>query len=211
MKTKDTTPLIERLGKALKAAAILLAQFLAIVLLGLLVAIVYIIPWLIRVGGLLVFTYGLYEIIEVVTLIYATFTPTVPLVSLYAFVGAVQVSIFFLLAALDLRLVWGAIYASGASMLWIAKHGVVHVIATWQHADLFFRALPPLLFISLVATETLKAGRRREGYPATQYAGILSGAIRNGLNRIESIAVPVVTTESEIRTTEEATEGGDAP
>jgi len=180
---------LAKLAIQLTKAIRILAVFLSVLLLGLLVAIVFIIPWLIRVGSLLIFTYGLYEIIVTVNVIYAAFTDTVPLVALYAFVGIVQFSIFFLLAALDLRLVWGAICFSGASMLWIAERGIPAVFAHWQLADLFFHALPPLLFITLVATETLKAARRREGYPAVQFSGALSHAIHNVLNQAESIIV----------------------
>ena len=204
--------LIAKLFEMLMKAIVIAIQVLAIVFLGLLVAVVFIIPWLIRIGGLLVFAYGLYEITLAVNAVYAAFTDTVPLVALYAFVAIAQLSIFFLLSALDLRLVWGATYFSGASMLWLAKRGIVQVLANWQHAGLFFRALPPLLFIALVATETLKAARKREGYPAAQYSGILSGAIRNGLDRIESIALPVANAESNEATNneKESQEGGDA-
>ena len=204
--------LIAKLFEMLMKAIVIAIQVLAIVFLGLLVAVVFIIPWLIRIGGLLVFAYGLYEITLAVNAVYAAFTDTVPLVALYVFVAIVQLSIFFLLSALDLRLVWGATYFSGASMLWLAKRGIVQVLANWQHAGLFFRALPPLLFIALVATETLKAARKREGYPTAQYSGILSGAIRNGLDRIESIALPVANAESNEATNneKESQEGGDA-
>lgn len=103
--TETIGELIERMGKALRTGFILLAKFLTIALLGFLIALLFIIPWLIRAGGLLIFAYGLFEIITAVNMIYASFTDTVPLVALYTFVGSVQLALFFVVSALDLRLI----------------------------------------------------------------------------------------------------------
>ncbi len=195
--------------KALVTGLLLLLKFLAILLLGLLVAIIFIIPWLIRLGALLVFAYGLFEITLAVDAIYAPFSDTIPLLALYAFVGIVQLALFFVVSALDLRLIWGATYLSGVLSHWAAKHGIVYILENWQYADLFFRAVPPLLFIALIATETLKAARRRDGYQEVRFTDSFSAVVHATLDRIESIGLPT-DSDAALEAAVMEAEGGDA-
>jgi hypothetical protein len=66
--------------------------------------------------------------------------------------------------------VWGGM-AAGGLVLGSAAFGSIWLLANWQHADLFFRVLPPALFAILLIYETIH----------------LRSVRRNGIGKIEPI------------------------
>ena len=77
---------ISTLLRYLVQALIVLVEFLVIVFLGILVAIIYAFPWLLRIGAILIWFYGGYRLVIVVDEIYAPFSPEIPVMILQFFV-----------------------------------------------------------------------------------------------------------------------------
>jgi hypothetical protein len=156
--------------------ATILFQFILIVLLGLLVAFLAALPWLLRMAAMLSWLFAAWFGLNAIQTIYAPFTDEIPLMALKGALILAQVS-WLSLKVLAVRehvwggLVLGAIVVGGLS--WLA----LRVSENWQYADLFFRVLPPALFSGLLIYETihLRSLRRGDGIrlsaPAFEWLG----------------------------------------
>jgi hypothetical protein len=138
--------IIINLLKAIWKALLLLGQFLVILFLGLVAAILYALPWLLRLACIVVWLVGGYLAIEAIQKIYGTYSPS-------GAVLALQFAIIFLMVAWAGTLlkaspknVWGGLLLGGLLPAWITWQGIPWLFLEWQHADLFFRVLPPALF-----------------------------------------------------------------
>ena len=154
---------ITTLFRYLVQALIILIEFLIIIFLGILVAIIYALPWLLRIGAIVIWFYGGYRLVIVVDEIYAPFSPEIPVMILQFFVIIVQLSAMIGMLIVNLRLSWGALYFTGGVPLWLALKGIPDVFANWQHADFIFRVLPPALWAMLLLLITIKGKRYKAG------------------------------------------------
>ena len=183
---------IVQLGHALVYAVTIAIQFIVIAILGFLVAFFYILPWLLRTGGLLISVYGIYEMVMAVNAIYAIYTEPTPLFALYVFVIAIQISLVFLIAMLNTRLIWGATYFAGALSLWTTKSGIPLIWQNWEHADLFFRVLPPLLFVVFFIYLTLRGRlKRRPGWQPSKISIFVPALVENALGKADAFSISI--------------------
>ena len=154
---------ISTLFRYLVQALIILIEFLVIVFLGILVAIIYALPWLLRIGAVIIWFYGGYRLVIAVGEIYAPFSSEIPVMILQFFVIIVQLSAMIGILIVNLRLSWGALYFTGGVPLWLALKGIPDAFANWQHADFMFRVLPPALWAMLLILITIKGKRYKAG------------------------------------------------
>ena len=154
---------ISTLLRYLAQALIILIEFLVIVFLGILVAIIYALPWLLRIGAVMIWFYGGYRLVIVVDEIYTPFSPEIPVMILQFFVIIVQLSAMIGILIVNLRLSWGALYFTGGVPLWLAMKGIPNAFANWQDADFIFRVLPPALWVMLLTLITIKGKRYKMG------------------------------------------------
>jgi hypothetical protein len=132
-----------------------LLEFLVIVILGVAGAILYALPWLLRVIALLIWLCGDYLGISSIHAIYAPNSPAIPVIALQF--ALILMSVGWLLIALskNTSLVWGGMTAGGL-VIGGASIGSIWLLAHWQYADLFFRVLPPALFSLLLIYEMIR-------------------------------------------------------
>ncbi len=155
--------IIVKLLQWLLYTLIVLIQFLIIIALGILVAIIYALPWILRIGAVIIWFYGGYRLVIAVDEIYAPFSPEIPVMILQFFVIIVQLSAMIGILIINLRLTWGALYFTGGVPLWLALKGIPDAFANWQHADFIFRVLPPALWAMLLILVTIKGKRYKMG------------------------------------------------
>ncbi len=144
--------LLAAIGKALR----LLAQFLAILLLGLLVALLYALPWLLRLACILVWLMGAYLALQAVHDIYQPISPTGPVLALQFAVIFGMVAWAGSLLRVAPKLIWGGLALGGLLPAWVAWKAIPWLLENWQHTGLFFRVLPPALFSLLLIYITLR-------------------------------------------------------
>lgn len=156
--------------------ATILFQFILIVLLGLLVAFLAALPWLLRMVAMLAWLFAAWFGLNAIQTIYAPFTDEIPLMALKGALIFVQVSWLGLMILSTHENVWGGL-AMGAIMVggfsWLALVVWEH----WRYANLFYRVLPSALFSVLLIYETihLRSMRRGDGIklsaPAFEWLG----------------------------------------
>ena len=157
------TSVITTLFRYLVQGLIFLIEFLIIIFLGILVAIIYALPWLLRIGAVIIWFYGGYRLVVAVGEIYTPFSPEIPVMILQFFVIIVQLSAMLGILIVNLRLSWGALYFTGGVPLWLALKGIPDAFVNWQHADFMFRVLPPALWVMLLTLITIKGKRYKMG------------------------------------------------
>ncbi len=148
--------IIYRLVSAVWKAIKLLAQFLAILLLGMLAALLFALPWVLRLASLLVWLLGGFLVIQVVQHVYGANTPASPILALQfavIFLMVAWIGVLFKKAPL---FTWGGLLLGGLLSGWIAWQGVPMMMARWQYADLFLRSLPPALLALTMFFMTLR-------------------------------------------------------
>ena len=140
-----------------------LLEFLAIVILGMVGAILYSLPWLLRIVALLLWLGGDYLGISSIQAIYAPISPAIPMIALKF--ALILMSVGWLLIVLNKnpKLVWGGM-AAGGLVIGGVSSGSIWLLSHWKYADLFFRVLPPALFSVLLIYETIRLrSLRRNG------------------------------------------------
>ena len=136
-------------------AAKYLLEFLAIVILGIVGAVLYSLPWLLRIAALLLWLGGAYLGFNSIQTIYSPFSPAIPVIALQF--AAIVMSVGWVLIVLNknTKLVWGGM-AAGGLVIGGTSIGSTWLLSHWGYADLFFRALPPALFSVLLIYETIR-------------------------------------------------------
>ena len=155
---------ISLLLEKIKDAAKLLAAFFTILVLGIVAALLYALPWLLRAVAVVGWLIADYVGITTVQAIYAPFSPALPVLALQFAVITTMVAWTGATLQQDPKRVWGNLAAGGVvlgSFSMLANWLVIH----WQYADLFFGVLPPALFSALLLFETvqLRSIRQSEG------------------------------------------------
>ncbi len=156
---------IVKLFRWLLYALIVLIQFIVIIALGILVAIIYALPWALRIGAIVIWFYGGYRFVIAVGDVYTPFSPEIPVMILQFFVVFVQLGAFvsLLLVSGGGELVWGILYFTGGVPLWLALKGIPDALESWMHADFIFSVLPPALWVMMLIYLTLKGKARKAG------------------------------------------------
>ena len=132
-----------------------LLEFIAIIILGIVGAILYSLPWLLRIVALLLWLGGDYLGISTIQAIYAPISPAIPVIALKFAVILMSVGWLLIVLNKNTKLVWGGM-AAGGLVIGGASIGSIWLLAHWQFADLFFRVLPPALFSVLLIYETIR-------------------------------------------------------
>ena len=173
--------IITTLFRWLIYALIVLIQFLIIIALGIFVAIIYALPWALRIGAVVIWFYGGYRFAMAVGDVYTPFTSEIPVMVLQFFVIFVQLCTFVLLLLISGggQLVWGELYFTGGVPLWLALKGIPSAFDNWAHADFIFRVLPPALWAMLLLYLTLKgkAQKNRKIFSPSKMPNFLSSAV----------------------------------
>jgi hypothetical protein len=170
-----TAVIVTLIRRTVKFATILF-QFLLIVALGLLAAILAALPWLLRIAALLTWLFAAWFGLNAIQTIYSPFTDEIPLMALKGALILAQVSWLGLMILAVREHVWGGL-ALGAIVVGGLSWLAITVSENWQYAYLFFRVLPPALFSVLLIYETihLRSIRRGDGIhlsdPAIEYLG----------------------------------------
>ena len=140
-----------------------LLEFLAIIILGIVGAILYSLPWLLRIVALLFWLGGDYLGISTIQTIYFPISPAIPVIALQFAVILMSVGWVLIVLNKNTKLVWGGM-AAGGLVIGGASIGSTWLLSHWKYADLFFRVLPPALFSVLLIYETIRLrSLRRNG------------------------------------------------
>ena len=132
-----------------------LLEFLAIIILGIVGAILYSLPWLLRIVAVLLWLGGDYLGITSIQTIYFPISPAIPVIALQFAVILMSVSWLLIVLSKNPRLVWGGM-AAGGLVIGGVSSGSIWLLSHWQYANLFFRVLPPALFSVLLIYETIR-------------------------------------------------------
>ena len=133
---------------------ITLLQFLVVVVLGLVAAVLFALPWLLRASAILLWLTAAYLGFTSIQTIYAPFSPTMPVIALQFAVMLVSVGWVLIVLNKNPSFIWGGMTVVGLVVGGVSI-GSVWLSVHWQYADLFFRVLPPALFSVLLIYETL--------------------------------------------------------
>ena len=147
--------IISRLIQFVYNAIKYLLGFLTILVLGIVGAVLYALPWLLRAVALLFWLGAAYLGITAIETIYAPYSPAIPVMALQFAVILISVGWVIILLRNNPQLVWGGM-AAGGLVVGGASIGSAWLLAHWQYADLFFRVLPPALFSILLIYETIR-------------------------------------------------------
>lgn len=157
-----TVTTLQKLLLTTQKALKLIVQFLAILILGMLAALLYAIPWLIRMAAILVWLAGMAVAIEAVDILYRSHSPAGAVMALQFVIIFLMVAWVGVVIQLQPLHIWGALVISGATMFVTVLAGIPWLQNNWQHTDLFFRVLPPALFTSLMLYTTIRLRLLRE-------------------------------------------------
>jgi hypothetical protein len=146
------------LNYTLRTAAIMF-RFLLELALGILAAVLYLIPWLLRAASVLGWLTAAFLCITTLRGIYSPFTDAVPMFAL-EFVVIMLALLWAMVGLREGRQVWG-ILAAGALTMWGLSSGMTWLSIHWQYAQLFFSVLPPaLLAVGMISLSIRTRARR---------------------------------------------------
>jgi hypothetical protein len=149
--------MISNLLNIIQQALKTLVEFLAVLLLGLLAAVLIALPWLLRVLALLGWFSGTFLLWKTVNDLYSTFTPTLPLFAL-SVVPAILSSalVVWLFSSGNQGKLWGAMTLWGVVGWLVWRYSMV--LIQWQYGTLVVQILPAALSAVLLLTITLRWG-----------------------------------------------------
>jgi hypothetical protein len=143
-----------------------LLEFLTIVILGGVGAVLYVLPWLLKISALLIWLGGANLSFNSIHAIYAPFSPAIPLLALQFGVIFSMVSwMGILIRRAPRNYLWGGLAISGIILDGLSI-GAGWLSKNWIYGSLFFHILPAALFALLLIVETmrLRAIYRGVGY-----------------------------------------------
>lgn len=146
------------LNYVLRTAAIMF-RFLLELALGILAAVLYLIPWLLRAASVLGWLTAAFLCITTLRGIYSPFTDAVPMLAL-EFLVIMLALLWAMVGLREGRQVWG-ILAAGALTMWGLSSGMTWLSIHWQYAELFFSVLPPALLAVGMISLSIRARARR--------------------------------------------------
>lgn len=132
--------MLDIIGKALRS----LAEFLLVLLLGLVAALLIVLPWLFRVLALIGWLAGTFLIWLTVNNLYSAFTPALPLIAISALpVILSSALVVWLFSRGQQGMLWGAMTLWGV-IGWMVQRGSM-VLLKWQYGTLVIQVLPAAL------------------------------------------------------------------
>ena len=132
-----------------------LLEFLTIIILGIVGAVFYALPWLLRLVAVMLWLGGDYLGITSIQTIYDPISPAIPVIALQFAVILISVGWITILLRENTKFLWGGM-AAGGIVIGGASFGCNWLLAHWRYADLFFRVLPPALFSVLLIHEMIR-------------------------------------------------------
>jgi len=130
-------------------------EFLTIIVLGIVGAVLYALPWILRVTALLLWLTGVYMGFTSIQTIYGPFSPAIPVIALQFTLILISVGWVIIVLGKNASFVWGGM-AAGGLIVSGASTGSIWLLTHWPYAILFFRVLPPTLFSVLLIYETIR-------------------------------------------------------
>jgi hypothetical protein len=148
-------------------AADIALRFLMELALGIIAAVLYIIPWLLRVASVLGWLTATFLCLTTLRNIYSPFTDAVPMLAL-EFLVIMLALLWAMVGLREGKQVWGVL-AAGALTIWGLSSGMTWLSINWQYADLFFSVLPPaLLAVGMIALSVRARTRRLSAHQLHQ-------------------------------------------
>ena len=145
--------LLNIIWKALKT----LAEFLAVLLLGLIAGILMLLPWLFRVLALLGWLTGTFMLWKTVNDLYSPFTPTLPLFALTVGVASLSSAlVVWLFYRGQQGNLWGAMTLWGV-IGWLIWKGSMNLVK-WEYGSLVVQVLPAALSAVLLLYINIRWG-----------------------------------------------------
>ena len=139
-------------------AVVALFKFLAQLALGILAAVLYTLPWLLRGLSVVIWLVSAFVAIQTVSAIYSPFSDGLPVLALQ-FLVIILMVLWAMVGLMDHKDVWGLLAAGGAVMYGLA-YGANMLMTTWQYAHLFFRVLPVTLLAVGMITISIRTRTR---------------------------------------------------
>lgn len=137
--------LLNVIWKALKT----LAEFLTVLILGLIAGILIILPWLLRILALIGWLTGTFLLWMTVNDTYSGFTPTLPLFAISAIPAILSSAlVVWLFYRGQQGKLWGAMTLWGV-IGWLVWQGAM-LLAKWEYGSLIVQVLPALLSAMLL-------------------------------------------------------------
>ena len=187
---------ITHLVRSLAYAITVFIQFVVVIFLGVLVSFFYALPWLLRIGAIVIWFYGGYRLAIMIEKVYTPFSPEIPVMILQFFVVFVQIMALISMLIINGRLIWGALYFTGGLPLWLVLEGIPDALEKWVHADFIFSVLPVALWSMMLLYLTLKGKAVKSGknFPPTfeKMQGFL-GLVMEKTEKIPSSPPPEIT------------------
>ena len=141
----------------------ILLGFLTILILGLVSAVLYALPWVLRAAALLLWLTAGYLGISSIHTIYSPFSPAIPVIALQFAVILILVAwMGLLLREQGASHLWGGL-AAGGLLLSGLSIGARWLNTHWTYSSLFFNILPSALFALLLITETVRLRAQYHG------------------------------------------------
>jgi len=145
--------LLNTISKALKT----LAEFLTVLLLGLLAGILIVLPWLLRVLALLGWLTGTFLLWLTINDLYSAFTPALPLFALTAVPAILSTAlVVWLFYGGHQGMLWGAMTLWGV-IGWLVWKGST-LLVKWQYGSLVVQVFPAALSAVLLLYINIRWG-----------------------------------------------------
>lgn len=129
-------------------------DFSIVLFLGFLAALLFVIPWLLRIVALLVWLAGSYFAIMAIQAAYSPFSQYIEVLALQFAVILAMVAIALLLMLNHKEQLWGGLTLGGVLFLLIS-YGVI-ILSETEYGGLFLRVLPPALLATSMLAMTIR-------------------------------------------------------
>ncbi len=145
--------LLNTISEALKT----LAEFLSVLLLGIIAGILIVLPWLLRILALIGWLAGTFLLWITINDLYSAFTPTLPLFALTAVPAILSVAlVVWLFSRGQQGKLWGAMTLWGV-IGWLVWKGSV-LLVMWKYGSLVVQIVPAALSAILLLYINIRWG-----------------------------------------------------
>ncbi len=149
--------MISSLVTTIRKSIRLLAEFLAVLVLGLIASIIIILPWLLRALALIGWLAGTFLIWRTISNLYDAFTPPLPLFALTTVPAILSVAlVVWLFYQGQQGHLWGAMTLWGVIGFLVWKGSMV--LTKWQYGSLVIQVLPAALCAVLLLYINIRWG-----------------------------------------------------
>jgi hypothetical protein len=138
-----------------------LIQFLIVVVLGFVAAVLLALPWVMRTVSFAVWFVAIFMGFSSIQMIYAPISDVIPLYSLQFALILIAVAWMMGLMLNNIKHFWGGLLAGGLVIGGCAM-GANWISVHWRYADLVFHTFPPVLFCILLFHETIHLRSMRQ-------------------------------------------------